>query len=57
MGLPPTSAGKESAYNAGDPGSIPESEDPLKQEMATPVFLLAGLCGSEDRKRQTRLSD
>ena len=57
MVLPPTSAGKESAYNAGDPGSIPESEDPLKQEMATPVFLLGGLCGSEDRKRQTRLSD
>ena len=28
--------------NAGDPGSIPVSEDPLEKEMATPipVFLL-----------------
>ena len=53
MGFPPTSVGKDSVYNTGDPGSIPESEDPLKQEMATPVFLLGGLCGSWDRKSQT----
>ena len=30
-GFPGSSAGKESAYNAGDPGSIPSREDPLEK--------------------------
>ena len=41
MGFPPTSVGKESAYNAGDPGLIPESADPLEWEMATHSSILA----------------
>ena len=35
MGFPGGSDGKESAYNAGDPGLIPGSEDLLEKEMAT----------------------
>ena len=32
-------AGKESACNAGDPGSIPGLEDPLERDrLLTPVF-------------------
>ena len=34
-GFPCSSVSKESAYNAGDPGSIPGLEDPLEKEMAT----------------------
>ena len=34
-GFPCSSVGKESAYNAGDPGSTPGSEDPMEEEMAT----------------------
>ena len=32
--IPGDSDGKESACNAGDPGSIPGSEDPLEKGMA-----------------------
>ena len=35
MRFPGGSEGKESAWNAGDPGSIPGQEDPLEKEMAT----------------------
>ena len=48
-GFPCSSVDKESAYNAGDLGSIPGSDDPMEEEMAahssflewqlTPVFL------------------
>ena len=34
-------AGKESAYNVGDLGSIPGWEDPLEKGMATPSSILA----------------
>ena len=34
-GFPGGSAGKESACNAGDPGSISGREDPLEKETAT----------------------
>ena len=34
-GFPGSSDGKASAYNVGDPGSIPGSEDPLEKETAT----------------------
>ena len=34
-GFPGGSDSKESACNAGDPGSIPGQEDPQEQEMAT----------------------
>ena len=40
MGFPHSSAGKESACNAGDPGSIPGSRRSAGEEMATtPIFL------------------
>ena len=35
MGFCGDSDGKESAYNGGDPGSIPELGRPLEKEMAT----------------------
>ena len=34
-GFPGGSEVKASAWNAGDPGSIPGREDPLEKEMAT----------------------
>ena len=40
-GFPSSSDGKASACNAGDPGSIPGSEDPLEKEMATHSIILA----------------
>ena len=41
LGFPAGSDGKASAYNAGDPGSIPGSEDPLEKEMAAHSSTLA----------------
>ena len=41
MGFPGVSDGKQSASNAGDPGLIPESEDPLEKGMATHSSILA----------------
>ena len=39
MGFPDSSAGKESACNAGDPGSIPGSRrSPGEDRLLTPVF-------------------
>ena len=40
MGFPGGSDGKESACNAGDPGSIPGSEDPLEKGMAAHSSIL-----------------
>ena len=40
-GFPGGSDVKESAYSAGDPGSIPGQEDPLEKEMATYSSILA----------------
>ena len=39
--FPGGSDGKASACNAGDPGSIPGSEDPLEKEMETHSSILA----------------
>jgi len=39
--FPGGSDGKEPTCNAGDPGSIPGSEDPLEEEMATHSSILA----------------
>ena len=40
--FPDGSAGKESSWNAGDTGSIPESgRDPLEKEMTTHPSILA----------------
>ena len=59
------SDGKESACNAGDPGSIPGSEDPPEKEMATHSNILAwkitwteepGRLQSMESQSQTRLS-
>ena len=41
MGFPGSSAGKELACNAGDPGSIPGWEDPLEKGTATHSSILA----------------
>ena len=38
--LPQWLTSKESAYSAGDAGSIPGSEDPLEEEMATHSSIL-----------------
>ena len=40
-GVPGSSHGKESTYNAGDPGSIAGLEDPLEKGMATHSSVLA----------------
>ena len=67
MGFPSSSDGKASACNAGDPGSIPGSEDPLEKEMATHSIILAWkipwteepgqLQSMGSQKSRTRLSD
>ena len=41
MGFPGGSAGKESACNVGDLGSIPSWEDPLEKGKATCSSILA----------------
>ena len=41
MDFPGGSGGKASAYNAGDPGSIPGQEDHLEKEMAAHSSTLA----------------
>ena len=48
-GFPHSSAGKESACNAGDPGSIHGQEDPWRRDrLSTPVSLeFCGLAGKE----------
>ena len=40
-GFPGGSDSKECACNAGDPGSIPGSEDPVEKEIATHTSILA----------------
>ena len=40
-GFPGSSAGKESAWNTGDPSSIPAWEDPLETGTATHSSILA----------------
>ena len=49
-GFPDSSAGKESAYNAGDPGLIPESGRSAgrRDRLHTAVFL--GFPGSSDKE-------
>ena len=49
LGLPDTSVGKESAYNAGDPGSIPGSERSPAEELGYPLQY-SGLNNSMDRE-------
>ena len=41
LGFPGGSNDKESAYNAGDPGSIPGLEDTLEKGIATQSSILA----------------
>ena len=41
LGFPGGSEVKASAWNVGDPGSIPGWEDPLEKEMATHSSILA----------------
>ena len=48
MGFPDSSAGKQSAYNAGDSSSIPGSGRRERDRLLTPVFL--GFLGGSDGK-------
>ena len=43
MGFPDSSVGKESACNAGDPGSVPGSGRPAGEGIGCPLQLLASL--------------
>ena len=62
LGFPHSSVGKESACNAGDPGSIPESGRSTGEEKSYPLQY-SGLENSMDytvhgvTKSQTQLSD
>ena len=68
MGFSCGSDSKESAYNAGDPGSILGQEDPLQKGMATTPVFLAGessrqkslmgysLCGCKELDTTERLT-
>ena len=40
-GIPAGSEGNKSACNIGDPGSVPDWEDPLEKGMATHCIILA----------------
>ena len=40
MGFPGSSAGQESDYNAGDPGSIPGSGSPPREGIGYPLQFL-----------------
>ena len=56
MGFPGSSAGKESAYNVGDPGSIPGPGTSLeKDRLPTPAFL--GFPGDSDGKSACNAGD
>ena len=56
-GFPDSSVGKESACNAGDPGSIPGSEDPLKKGDATHSSVLGLFCGSAGKESACEAGD
>ena len=64
--FPDGSGGKESAYNAGDPGLIPGQEDPMEKGMATHSSILVwripwteepGILQSLGSQCRTRLID
>ena len=66
MGFPGESDGKESACNAGDPGSVPElGRSPGEEWLPTPVYLPGEFHGQRSlvgyspwgHKNWTRLSD
>ena len=50
MSFPGDSDGKESACNAGDPGSIPGLGRSLEEQMATHSSILLGLQNPMDRE-------
>ena len=58
MLFPDNSVGKESAYNAGDPGSIPGSgRSPWRRDrVPTPVFLCFP-CGSAGKESACNAGD
>ena len=61
MPVPDSSAGKESAYNAGDPGLIPGLGRSLEEEIGY-LFQYSGLensmnCIATGSQSRTRLSD
>ena len=58
LGFPDSSVGKESAYNAGDPSSIPGSGRSTGEEnwLPTPVFL-GFPCGSAGKESACNVGD
>ena len=58
-GFPDSSVGKESACNAGDPGSIPGLGSPLEKGQATlPTPVLLGFpCGSTGKESTCSTGD
>ena len=55
-GIPDSSAGKDSAYNVGDPGSIPGSGRSTGEGIPTPVFL-GFPCGSAGKESTCKAGD
>ena len=58
MGFPDSSVGKESACNAGHPGSIPGQEDLLEKGKDTHPSILEGFpCGSDGKESACNTGD
>ena len=53
MGVPGSSAGKESAYNPGDPSLIPGSESSPGEGIGYPLPVFLGFPGGSDGKEST----
>ena len=54
LGVPDSSVGKESACNAGDPGSVPGLEDPLEKGKAGEfcgLYIVRGVAESDTTER------
>ena len=58
MGFSGSSAGKESACNAGNPGSIPESERSPGEEMGYPLqYSMSSLAFSDSKESSCNVGD
>ena len=58
LGIPDSPVGKESACNAGDPGSIPGSGRSLEEGMGYPTPVFLGFpCGSAGKEFSCNVGD
>ena len=57
MGFPDSSAGKESACNAGDPGSIPGLGRSAGEGIGYPFMFLGFPCGSAGKESACNVGD